>query len=397
MADKSTEINSRSQIQNPYSRENRATYRVGSLERFLHGMGFRTGYDKYMEEMDNQAQAWETQNQSLAYEENYNSAQEQTARMKEAGINPDLDPSTISSGQAAEMAETENRVESPMGQDLEILEKAGEGAAGLAMFLLDMSTGAIAIKSGLQGIKNLKLEGENTEIAGSEQLREAVAKAHEMFDPKDKDSDFYSGRYIGKAMGYSGRRLDQFARLYDDTYNSIPVLLKNRNNLNELQKARWTDDNMGLILEAEELGLKAASKKALVEAERNKQIAEVLKEYPEYTKEMMLSGNIQAMAEASMANTEADAEKAEGRARKARAKVNEINAKADEQLAEEDNAIIQEFYEKRKTTVWDALFPAYGAIRKFSARRAYERASRRKYGRNNDVQDNKLGKKDNKF
>lgn len=392
MANEAT--NGRKNLPNPYSTENRAAYKMGSIESFLHDtLGFRTGVDKYNEEMDNAASAWDAQQANNAYEEEYNSAQAQTARMQAAGLNPDLDPSKIAPGEATEFTEPEAAPESPMGQDLETLEKAGEGAAGLAMFVLDMFNGGIAIKTALQGLKNMKVEGENTEIKGSKELFEAVQKAHEIYGNLDKNGNgltYASGRYVGKAMGYSNRRLDEFARMYDDIYSSVPVIMKNRENLNTLAKTNWTAENLDLILGTEKLGLEAAASKALVEATRNKQIAEVLENYPEFTKEQLLAGNIEAIARAAAAGDEAKITHYTARAEKAVQEVRTINAESDKKLAEEDNKIIENFYNERKTTWLDAAIPAYGAIRKMSVRRMYERATRRRMGKNADVQDNKV-------
>lgn len=382
----------RGQITNPYTQENRAQYKMGSIETFLHDkLGFRTGIDKYNEQMDNAANEWETQNQSLAYEEMYNSPEAQAQRMRQAGLNPDINASSIDPGTAGEMTEPETVPESPEGQDLEAMEKAGDAAASLGMFLIDMAAGGIGIGTALQGLKNLKLEGENTEIAGSEELFKAVQKAHETYGNLDKSGDgltYANGLYIGKAMGYSGRRLGEFSRMYDDIYNSVPTILKNKDNINALTRSNWTAENIETILGAEKLSYEAAAQKALVESKRNKQIADVLTEYPEFTKEMMLSGKIEAMANAAAAGDNAKITHYTERAEKAVQEVRRINAEADKELAEQDNEIITKFYEEQKPTWKDALFPGYGLIRRKILRRQYERASRRKYGRNNDVKDN---------
>lgn len=394
MANITTTPQSRGEITNPYDAEHRAEYKMGSVEAFLHDkLGFRTGIDTYNENMDNASAAWLAQQENNAYEEGYNSPEAQAERMRAAGLNPDIAPNTVTPGEAAEFTEPESAPQAPEGQDMEAIIKAGSAGANLAMFLLDMTNGGIAAATAVQGLKNLKLEGENTEIAGSEELTEAVRRAHEEYGNLDRNGEgltYANGLYIGKAKGYSGKRLGEFSRMYDDLYGSVPVVLKNRENINTLAKANWTSENMNTILDTEKLGLEATAKRLLVETERNKQIAEVLEKHPEFTKEQMLAGNIEAMATAAAAGEEAKIAEYRAKAEKAVQEVREINAKADKTASEQDNEIINNFYEERKTTWWDAAFPAYGAIRKMAARRNYERATRRRYGKNADVQDNKI-------
>lgn len=396
MAEEITNITNRGQITNPYDKEHRAEYKMGSVEAFLHDkLGFRTGYDTYHENMDNASAAWLAQQENNVYEEQYNSAEAQAQRMREAGLNPDIAPGSIAPGEATEFTEPESMPQAPEGQDMEAVIKAGTAGANLAMFIVDMVSGGISIATAMRGLKNLKLEGENTEIAGSQEMFEAVQKAHEIYGnlkqgKEEQGLTFASGRYVGKAMGYTGRRLADFARMYDDTYNSIPVITKNKGNLNTLSRTQWESDNMQKILNAEEMGIEATAARLLVETTRNKQIAEVLEKYPEFTKEGLLAGNARAIAEAAAAGDEAKIKHYEAKAEKAIQEVNEINARADKEASEQDNEIILKFYDEMKTTPLDAAIPIYGAIRKYTVRRRYERATRRRYGRNTDVQDNKI-------
>lgn len=386
----------RGQISNPADEEHRAKYRMGTIETFLHDkLGFRTGIDKYNEEMENASAVWKAQQENNAYEEAYNSAEAQAERMRAAGLNPDIAPGSVEPGQATEFTEPESMPESPAGIDLEAAIKAGEGAAKLGLFIVDMASGAIGISTAIQGLQNLKKEGENLEIAGSEEIQQMVEEAHKTYGNLKQGKDemgltFANGLYIGKARGLSGKRLGQFARAYDDTYNSIPVITANKANINELAKTQWQSDNMKLILDAEKMTYEATAKRLLVETERNKQIAKVLKDNPEFMKEQLLAGNAQAVAEAAAAGDEAKIAGYREKAEKAIEELNRINAEADQKANEQDNEIITEFYDKLKPTKWDALFPAYGMVRRFSLRREYERATRRRYGRNTDVQDNQI-------
>lgn len=72
---------------NPYANLN---YRKSFWQNVLTGLGFRTNYDAYKESMMLQAQEYDAQMAQKAYNEKYDSALEQTQRLREAGINPDV-------------------------------------------------------------------------------------------------------------------------------------------------------------------------------------------------------------------------------------------------------------------------------------------------------------------
>lgn len=64
-------------------------------------LGFRTDAQKFSDEAFNNAQLYDAQLLQLAREEQYNSAQAQTERLRQAGINPDL-AGDVSAGDASE-------------------------------------------------------------------------------------------------------------------------------------------------------------------------------------------------------------------------------------------------------------------------------------------------------
>lgn len=87
---------------NPYRN---VEYRMSPWQKMLSKLGFRTGADAWKENMTVQANEYDQAILQKAYDEDYNDAFSQASRMRSAGINPDLDPSSIDSGEAAPLGE----------------------------------------------------------------------------------------------------------------------------------------------------------------------------------------------------------------------------------------------------------------------------------------------------
>lgn len=87
---------------NPYRN---VEYRMSPWQKMLSKLGFRTGADAWKENMSVQANEYDQAILQKAYDEDYNDSFSQAARMRAAGLNPDLDPSSVSSGEAAPLGE----------------------------------------------------------------------------------------------------------------------------------------------------------------------------------------------------------------------------------------------------------------------------------------------------
>lgn len=72
---------------NPYVN---MTYNKSPWQSFLSGLGFRTDYDRWLEEAQVNANEYDAQVASVEQQNQYNSPQAEAQRMKQAGMNPDL-------------------------------------------------------------------------------------------------------------------------------------------------------------------------------------------------------------------------------------------------------------------------------------------------------------------
>lgn len=72
---------------NPYVN---MTYNKSAWQGLLSGLGFRTDYDRWLEEAQVNANEYDAQVASIEQQNQYNSPQAEAQRMKQAGMNPDL-------------------------------------------------------------------------------------------------------------------------------------------------------------------------------------------------------------------------------------------------------------------------------------------------------------------
>lgn len=336
-------IMERQQLTNPYDTEHRAQYKMGSMESFLHDtLGFRTGVDQYNEQMDNAASEWAAQNQSLEYEEQYNSAAAEAARMREAGLNPDLKPDTIKPGEAGEMTEPETVPSSPGGEDMAILQAAGESAAKLGLALIDIYSGGIAAMATKQGTEiALKQYQRDTDIAEEKAIREMVNEAISIYGTRE--NEYYNGGYIASRKGLTGRRYEKFSRLYDDALISVPGIarkLQEKNKLNDTKRENISSER-ALNLEDKLWDIKDTMAKAEItiaeiKQEEARRKAEFLKNNPKFTREELEAGILKSNASEAEWNAAA-------------AQWRKIGAEAEAKIAKANSDAI-ELYEKEWTT-----------------------------------------------
>lgn len=364
---------SRKQITNPYAKDTRSEYKMGSIEKFMHDtLGFRTGIDQYNEQMDNAAAEWETQNQSLGYEENYNSPEAQATRMRAAGLNPDLDPGTISPGEAGEMTESQLARESPAGTDMEVLQGIGEGVASLGMTIL----GTVGDLVGL----SLKIGQRDTqEIDIAERMLGLVDESMGMYP--ELGAEEFGGHVedngtsaVAKMLGMSKRNSKRFDQARRQYMNSIPGIMKRQRRETEAKEVQTLYD----IADTMNKHLVKKSENELYMEER---FNELMKEYPDVIDESILANwrrgifeTQKAGAEANMAGTEAKVQKAESKARTIYAEYKEIQAQTDKEILQEYNKIIEEGeYWKNPGAV--IKFHDYDRRKRNAERRAYGRTS----------------------
>lgn len=153
---------------NPYTN---IDYRHTWWQQFLEGLGFRTNYDAFRESMAVNAKEYEAQLAEKAHNEEYDSPSAQNARLRAAGINPDLAGET-SSGESSPMEPDPNAPIAPEASDFNKLSQFFNGvmgalttAIGFTKDVLSISQIQNSIDSGkIQNAKSLFDFGYNTAV-----------------------------------------------------------------------------------------------------------------------------------------------------------------------------------------------------------------------------------------
>ena len=367
---------------NPYSKQNRAQYKMGVFEGLLSKWGFRTNADKYNEEMDNRANEYEAQLQSTQREEEYNSAAAQAARMRNAGLNPDLAENMPGAGEATEFKEPETAPESPVGD----FESAGEHAAQLGTFLLDTLIGGAStigtlINAGktVVDIMKGKQDIETGENVLDEQTLELIKKAHEMYGNLSKNGDytFANGAHMGKLMGYSGKKLAKFAQGYDMLYNQVPSAINRK-------EGQYQENVLDQVHTLNDMIRENAMKVQEIEKKYNIKKLEIIQAQPEKLQKYIEEELEQPGASNEALRMGALNSYEQSRVTKVTAEIQESTREGEIEIQKADLETISKFNDDMKNISehWSsAVFPAYGLIRQGKKTIEYIRASKRRYGK----------------
>lgn len=246
---------------NPYRN---ASYRVSPWQQFLSWLGFRSKADDWKENMAVQAQEYDASILQKAYNEDYDDPSSQVARMKAAGLNPDIDPSSIDSSSS-----------SPMPEDPSTPMMADTPQATIASFadgIMNIASTAIGIVGSVQGIARNALQNRILSIEGEQGISALAEKMAPYFLPEsDKlTEDGYSWQYqalegakiFSRSMDKRSQKrfLDTIQSYWHGAYGSAKSYEEFKHNLeskfsHQLSTHTLEDDfgQLNIIL-AEELG-----------------------------------------------------------------------------------------------------------------------------------------------
>lgn len=158
---------------NPYRNQ---TYQKSPWQNFLSALGFRTEADAWQENMSVQASEYDAAIAQKQYDEQYNDPLAQVERMRNAGLNPDIDGgSNISSGQAASLGEDPSTPMATSGDAPQLLQFANT--------VMSSFTSAIGMVGTFQGIRRNALQNRVLSIQGDADLQDLAKKMFPYFLP----------------------------------------------------------------------------------------------------------------------------------------------------------------------------------------------------------------------
>lgn len=164
---------------NPYRN---AGYTVRPWQQFLSWLGFRTQADAWKENMAIQAQEYDSAILQKQYNEDYNDPQSQVARMRAAGLNPDIDPSSVSAGEASPMPEDPSTPMQSTGQEGQLMDFANG--------IMNIASTALGLVSSVQGISRNALQNSLLATEGETAISDLAQRMAPYFIPQS-DAGFY--------------------------------------------------------------------------------------------------------------------------------------------------------------------------------------------------------------
>ena len=294
---------------NPYRN---AGYKVRPWQQFLSWLGFRTQADAWKENMAVQASEYDSAILQKAYNEDYNDPQSQVARMRQAGLNPDIDPSSISSGEASPMPEDPSIPMQSSGQEGQLM--------SFADGIMNIASTAIGLVGSVQGISRNALQNSLLATEGETAISDLAQRMAPYFIPETDDiSEDGSGWQVQALEGAKifsrsmdkrtqKRFLDTIQSYWNGAYGNAKSYEEFKHNLesrfSHKVAERTLEDDFGVLNEifADELG--ELNKKVMkLQSEAQKESLEASKAESGYEESYYsgLDGAIQSGAENAQA------------------------------------------------------------------------------------------------
>lgn len=175
---------------NPYRD---ATYKVGAWDQFLNWLGFRSNADAWQENMAVQAREYDSAITQQLRNEQYDSPSQQVARMRAAGLNPDLNGGDGISPGASEPGEPDPSTPQASESDSGLIAEGTQRVSQFTSFIGNTLQSAIALVSGLQGVKRNSLQNTSLSLgnlSGQTELAQILGSMLIPMDNGDDDTDW---------------------------------------------------------------------------------------------------------------------------------------------------------------------------------------------------------------
>lgn len=205
---------------NPYRN---LTYRKSGIQNLISALGFRTDYDRWLEDAQVNAAEYDAGIMSMIQQNNYNDPASQAARMRNAGMNPDL----LGIGDVAGAA---SPTEDPNGMSPNV----GDEFSDFGTTIASVFSRAMAVFKDFKSIEQMNtiIDSQNIDNAvkmnaSIDSFLEASLTAEDMVDfdtYQQRMRDLSAGDYLhqySEQMGFSNRQRPQFVRLAHDKLLSM--------------------------------------------------------------------------------------------------------------------------------------------------------------------------------
>lgn len=174
---------------NPYRNQ---VYRVSPWQAALKSLGFRTEADAWQENMSVQAAEYDAAIQQQQHQEEYDSAASQAERMRLAGLNPDIDPSSVSPGESSGLPQDPSTPMQASGEE-GVIHNFVSG-------IMSCFSTALGMVSSVQGIHKNALENSLLDLEGDQRVQDMVSKLAPTFlSPWSEGNDMSVQEHLDSA------------------------------------------------------------------------------------------------------------------------------------------------------------------------------------------------------
>ena len=192
---------------NPYRNQE---YKKSGWQNFLSALGFRTQADAWKENMSVQAAEYDAALAQKQFDTEYNSPQAQADRMRAAGLNPDLDPSSIDSGSAAPMGEDPSTPMQSTGDEGTLMQ--------VASGIMNAFSSALGMITSFQGIHRNYLENSLLDLDISKGVSGFAERMWPHFLPSTGEGEIYDNGESVSPLYLASQSAQMFSKTLPKKY-----------------------------------------------------------------------------------------------------------------------------------------------------------------------------------
>ena len=220
---------------NPYRNQE---YQKSGWQNFLSMLGFRTQADAWKENMSVQAAEYDAAIAQKAYDERYDSAAAQAARMREAGINPDISGGeNITAGESAALPQDPSTPMQSTG-DEEELQRVVTMGAEIASGCMNAFTTALGIVSSIQGIHRNRLDNTMQAIQNEGALQGLADQVLPYLIPPTPEKDEEGNPWMDNSLALAEMFVGQMPKKVQGKFRTS---ILNRLNSAPTQRKAWEE------------------------------------------------------------------------------------------------------------------------------------------------------------
>lgn len=230
---------------NPYRKQ---TYNQSGWQKFLSGLGFRTGYDDWLDQTSTQIAEYDAGIMSQIQQDQFNSPAAMAERERAAGMNPDL----LGIGDVAQAAGPTEDANGMIPQQSNDAEQFAGIVSHVSSTVLNLIPTVMSFATQIKQLKGLRIENDMKELSFGSQAIDAATKFfiegvtpeqyREAFEKNDwtniLDAAKKDAKYLSETFFSDKRARKRFDLAYGMHSNSLLAELQKYKTYDEFEKNR---------------------------------------------------------------------------------------------------------------------------------------------------------------